>query len=342
MRILIVVANGALISLLVLGATVALAEDFQRITSAESNGPSLALEAKVPLGEVSGRIDHMAIDPRRQRLFIAELGNNTVRVLDIKERKAIHVIEGLKEPQGVAYVPSNDTLYVANAGDGSVRIFRADNFEPVGRVDLGADADNIRVDVASNRVFVGYGNGGLAVIDPVTATKTANISLKAHPESFQLAGSSTQIFVNVPGKREIAVVDRVTGRQTASWVLKRGGNFPMALDEESQNVVVAFRSPAGFGVFSARDGASVANVEMCGDADDVFIDAKRHRAYVSCGDGFLDTFSTDRGAYRRLAHTATAAGARTSLFVPELDRLFLAVRASAGEPAAVWIYRSTP
>ena len=309
--------------------------------SAEPTGP-LTLEAKIPLGVVSGRIDHMAIDLRRQRLFVAELGNNTVRVLDLTERKPIHVISGLKEPQGVAYVASNDTLYVANAGDGSVRIFRADNYEPAGRVDLGDDADNIRVDVAGNRVVVGYGNGALAVIDPATKTKKANISLKAHPESFQLAGSSTKVFVNVPQKKEIAVVDRVSGRQITSWPVTQAENFPMALDEESQHVVVAFRSPAALGAFSMRDGASVANVETCGDADDVFIDAKRRRAYVSCGSGLLDTFDTDRGTYTRLAPTATAAGARTSLLVPELDRLFVAVRASAGEPAAIWIYRPTP
>ena len=87
----------------------------------------MTLEAKIPLGDVSGRIDHMAIDPKRQRLFVAELGNNTVGVVDLKERKVVHVITGLKEPQGVAYVPSSDMIYVANAGDGSVRIFRADN-----------------------------------------------------------------------------------------------------------------------------------------------------------------------------------------------------------------------
>src|SRR5712675_1549434 len=132
----------------------------------ESVEPALMLEAKVHLGDVSGRIDHMAIDPKRQRLFVAELGNNTVGVVDLKERKVVHVIAGLKEPQGVAYVPSSDMLYVANAGDGA-----------------------------------------LAVIDPATAGKTATIPLKAHPESFQLARSSAQIFVNVPQKREIAVVD---------------------------------------------------------------------------------------------------------------------------------------
>src|SRR4051812_44065442 len=177
-----------------------------RAEPAEPAEPALILEAKILLGDVSGRIDHMAIDPKRQRLFVAELGNNTVGVVDLKERKVVHVIAGLKEPQGVAYVPSSDMLYVANAGDGSVRFFRADNFEPSGQIDLGEDADNIRVDVASNRVFVGYGNGGLAEIDPATVKKVSTIPLKAHPESFQLT-RSTRIFVNVPQKREIAVVD---------------------------------------------------------------------------------------------------------------------------------------
>jgi YVTN family beta-propeller protein len=309
---------------------------------AASVEPALTLEAKVPLGNVSGRIDHMAIDPKRQRLFVAELGNNTVGVVDLKERKVVHVVAGLKEPQGVAYVASSDTLYVANAGDGSVRIFRADNYEPAGRIDLGEDADNIRVDPASNRVFVGYGNGALAVIDPATASKIAGISLKAHPESFQLARSAAQIFVNVPQKREIAVADRNTGKQIVSWPLKSGGNFPMALDDDSQHVMVAFRSPSRLGVFSAGDGSAVANVESCGDADDVFVDPKRHRVYMSCGSGSLDVFDTEKAVYRRVARVATVSGARTSLFVPELDRLFVAVRASGGAPAAIWIYRATP
>jgi DNA-binding beta-propeller fold protein YncE len=311
-------------------------------TLAETVKPALQLESKIRLGDVSGRIDHIAIDLNRHRIFVAELGNNTVEVVDLNERKVIHVFRGLKEPQGVAYVPSSDMLYVANAGDGSVRIFRADNFEPDGQIDLGDDADNIRVDMVSNRVIIGYGNGALAVIDPATRRKVSDISLKAHPEGFQLARSSAQIFVNVPQKREIAVVDLASGKQTASWALKSAENFPMAFDDENQHVVVAFRSPPRLGVFSARGGTSVANVEACGDADDVFIDTKRHRAYVSCGSGFLDVFDTQGATYRRVAHIPTVSGARTSLFVSELDRLLLAVRASAGEPAAIWIYRPTP
>jgi hypothetical protein len=180
------------------------------------------------------------------------------------------------------------------------------------------------------------------VIDPATASKTSTIPLKAHPEGFQLARSSSQIFINVPQKREISVVDRNAGKQTASWPLKSGGNFPMALDDDSQHVVVAFRSPATLGVFSARDGTPIANVDSCGDADDVFIDAKRHRVYMSCGSGALDVFDTEKAAYRRVARIPTVSGARTSLFVPKLDRLFLAVRANGGAPAAIWIYRVTP
>ena len=101
----------------------------------------LQLEAKVPLGAVSGRIDHMAIDLDRRRLFVAELGNDSVGIVDLNAKKVIHRISGLKEPQGVAYVKTNDLLYVANGGDGSVRYFAGPNYSPAGRIDLGADAD---------------------------------------------------------------------------------------------------------------------------------------------------------------------------------------------------------
>src|SRR5258708_7821570 len=144
----------------------------------QAPSPSLMqLESKIPLGDVSGRIDHLAIDLSRRRLFVAELGNNTVSVVDLNEKKVQHVITGLKEPQGVGYVPSSDTLFVANAGDGSVLLFRGADYEAAGRIELGDDADNIRVDIASNRAFVGYGNGALAVIDPATNGKIADIPL---------------------------------------------------------------------------------------------------------------------------------------------------------------------
>lgn len=302
----------------------------------------LQLEAKIPLGNVSNRIDHMAVDVRRHRLFVAELGNNTVGVVDLDARKVVHRISGLSEPQGIAYVASNDSLYVANGGDGSVRIFRGANYAPAGHIDLGEDADNIRVDTAANRLLVGYGNGAIAVVGLPSNSKGKDFALRAHPESFQLDSAKPRIFVNIPNVRSIAVLDSHTGEQRSNWSMKYGANFAMALDHERQRVLVVFRRPAKFVAFSEETGATVGEADTCGDADDLFLDQKRNRVYVSCGAGFLDVLAAQEPAYARLARIPTVGGARTALFVSEIDRLLLGVRARFGEPASIWVYRAAP
>jgi YVTN family beta-propeller protein len=303
----------------------------------------LQLEAKIPLGAVSGRIDHMAIDLARRRLFVAELGNDSVGVVDLDTQKVIHRISGLKEPQGVAYVRTNDLLYVANGGDGSVRFFGGADYSPTGRIDLGADADNIRVDMGANRLLVGYGSGAIAVIDLRDNGRIFSFDLRAHPESFQLDTSSRQIFVNLPNARAIAVLNESTGKEGAVWPVRHGGNFPMALDPERHRVLVAFRNPAKLAAFDWQIGGVVSEVDICGDADDLFLDRKRDRVYVTCGAGFIDILSADDDTnYSRQARISTVSGARTGLFVPEIDRLLLAVRSHAKEPAAIWVYRTIP
>src|SRR5262249_52209738 len=132
---------------------------------AQSRDAALQIETKIPLGNVRGRIDHMAADVDRRRLFVAELGNNTVGVVDSGQSKVLQVLDGLKEPQGVGYLPSTDTLYVANGGDGSLRLYQGPSYTKNGRIDFGNDADNVRVDQSRQHVVVGYGDGALAVID---------------------------------------------------------------------------------------------------------------------------------------------------------------------------------
>jgi YVTN family beta-propeller protein len=285
----------------------------------------------------------MAVDLLHQHLFVAELGNNSVGIIDLKTSKVLRRITGLREPQGVGYVPLTDMLYVANAGDGSVRLFQGTDFKETGRIELGDDADNVRVDPSARRAFVGYGKGALAVIDTERNVKIADIALDGHPESFRLESGGSRIFVNVPDARAVEVVDRDTGKMLAKWgtgALR--GNFAMALDDASRQVIVVFRNPATLVAFSMRDGENVTSASTCGDVDDVFADAQRHRIYVSCGEGFLDVFEPQEAAYRRIGHIPTVSGARTSLYVPELDRLFLAVRASSGQPAEIWVYRPSP
>jgi DNA-binding beta-propeller fold protein YncE len=303
---------------------------------------ALQLEMKIPLETVKGRIDHMAVDAAHGRLFVAELGNDSVAVVDINAHKLLRVISGLKEPQGVGYVASTDTLYVANARDGSVQLFRGDQYAPAGAIKLGGDADNVRLDATTGRLFVGYGNGALAVIDPADNRKLADIPLDGHPESFQLAPGGARIYVNVPSTESIAVIDVAAGKPIARWPTQgMNGNFAMALDD-GQKVVVAFRKPARLVAFSTIDSGIVASIDTCGDVDDVFVDAKRQRIYVSCGEGFVDVIDKASPPYRRVSRMPTVAGARTSLFVPELDRLFVAVRATGAEPAAIWVFRPVP
>src|SRR5438874_5132646 len=214
----------------------------------------LVLESKIPLGEVKGRIDHLAVDAARQRLYIAELGNDSVGVVDLKARKLLRTLYGFREPQGIAYEPSTDTVYVAHAGDGSVRVLRADDLTLLQRIDLGDDADNIRIDVPRERVLVGYGKCSLAVIDPSSRKQVADIRLKAHPETFQIDGSGTRAFVNEWDARQIEVVDLVKGEAVGTFPTQgHQANFPMAVDRETHRVLVAFRNPARLLVLSTAD-----------------------------------------------------------------------------------------
>jgi hypothetical protein len=303
----------------------------------------LVLERTMALKGVTGRIDHLAVDLARKRLFVAELGNGTVDVIDLAVGTVIRRIEGLREPQGLAYAPAADVLAVASAGDGSVRLFRGTELSPDGTVDLGNDADNIRLDVRTGNLVVGYGSGGLAVIDPTNASLISRIPLPAHPEGFQLDPDNHRAFVNMPDARQIAVVDMDGGRQTASWRMPDlRANFPMALDVAHAMVAVVFRNPAHLVIFDVNTGKPTSNLMTCGDADDVFFDAKRRRVYVSCGDGNVDAWRQDGSTYRRLNLLKSASGARTSLFVPDLDRLFVAARAGyfgLGSDAAILVLR---
>ena len=182
---------------------------------AQAPGPPLALDTKIALGAVTGRIDHLAVDLKRRQLFVAELGNDSLGVVNIAARKMRSTMPGLKEPQGIGYEPSVDIVYVANAGDGSVRLLWAEDLTSKGRIELGDDADNVRIDTARHRMVVGYGKGALAVIDPKSRAKIADIPLKAHPEGFQIDEGAARAFVNLPDAGQIAVVDLEKGQAVA-------------------------------------------------------------------------------------------------------------------------------
>ena len=185
--------------------------------------------------------------------------------------------------------------------------------------------------------------GGLAILDPVRRAVAASIPMPGHPESFRIQGG--RAYVNVPDAARIVVADMATGREIASWPTPGARwNFPMALDPAGRVLAVVFRLPGRLRLIEPQSGRTLADMAACGDADDVFFDDRRHRLYVICGSGETDVIQADAAGpgYRRIGGAATRAGARTGLFAPEQDRLYVAARASGSQPAAILIYRPAP
>jgi len=293
----------------------------------------------VPLPGVKGRIDHLAADVYHGRLFVAALGSNSVEVVDVRKNAVLSSIAGLAEPQGVTYLESVNRLFVANGGDGTLRAYDGSTMKPLSSLRLGSDADNIRLEAKRNRIYVGYGDGALAVLD-AGGKRLADIPLRAHPESFQLAGKQEKLFVNLPGVHSIAVVDGDKYKVMAEWPVKDGSeNFPMALDEANKRIFVVCRRPARLLVLDMDSGLVLARLPTVGDADDIFYDPIHARLYVTGGEGRIAVYAQQSAdGYMQIGEIATVAGARTSLFVPEWNRLFVAVREFGGHPAEIRIY----
>jgi hypothetical protein len=289
----------------------------------------LRLVRTIALPAVRGRIDHMSLDEDHNRLFVAELGNGSVDAVDLATGTVAGRITGLHEPQGLAWLPERQEIVVA-CGDGSVRFYRGADLKEVADVQLGDDADNIRVDERNGNLVVGYGAGALAVIDPSAHRQLRQLRLPAHPEAFALVGS--RVFVNVPQAHAVLVGDLDQPR-----IIKRLGtgfhsaNYPMASDTASARIAVAFRLPGAVSVLNAKSGETIFAVSTCGDADDIYFNAKR--LLVVCGDGSVALIAA--ASPHRAVLVGTRRGARTGLFAPDRNRLFVAVPAH-GSPAEVW------
>ena len=299
----------------------------------------IVLASKIILPGVSGRIDHMAYDSVNHLAFVAAVGNNTVEVVDLKTEKVVHTIPGLHEPQGIVYIQSLKKIVVANGDNGDCIFFDATTYAPVGTVHLKNDADNVRYDNASHLLYVGYGSGAIAVIDPAAMKVVSNIPLDEHPESFQLAKKQDRIYINVPDANEIEVAQLSANRVIAKWKnINASSNLPMALDEQSNRLFVGCRNRPRLRVVNAQTGKDMFVAKCSDDADDVFYDVRQDLVLVSGGEGFIDIFRANDKELVQINHIATSDGARTSLLLASDKKFLLAVPKRGGSPAALWVY----
>lgn len=304
----------------------------------------LTFAGSIRLPGVEGRIDHMAVDLPGERLFVAALGNDSLEVVDLRSSSVVHSIRGLSEPQGVAFIRESNKLYVANGGTGQCDVYDGSSFALLKRIDLGGDADNMHYAAASRQLVVSAGSN-LSLIDTTTDTVVGRIDLPGHPEGFALEQNGPKVFANVPMSRgRLFVVDRARDATVDQWPVSAlftnlFSNFPLSLDETDRLLFVGTRAPARLKVMDADRGRAVADIRIDGDPDDIFYDAKRRAVYVSCGAGYIDIIAQlapDR--YGPVNRVPTAEGARTSLWVPEQDRLYVAVPHRGNQRAEVRIY----
>jgi len=299
---------------------------------------ALSLKTRIPLPNVKGRLDHSGVDVKGQRLFVAAVGNNTLEVIDLKSGQRVRTIADLEEPQGVYYDASSNRLFVACGGNGVTNVYDGTTFKLVATYKFPDDADNIRYDARGKQVIVGYagakqlrkreeGTGGLGYLD-MNGKLIREVVIDAHPESFRLEEKGTRIFVNVPDKQEIEVVDAAKGTILARWpVTSAKNNFPMSLDEAHHRLFVGAWMPPRLLVFDTESGKQVASGEIAGNTDDLFYDANKGRIYVLTSQGFLDVFQQkDPDHYDRIARYPTPPGTQTGLFVPEWGTLFAGVQ----------------
>jgi DNA-binding beta-propeller fold protein YncE len=306
--------------------------------------PPLILTATVPLEGVKGRFDHFASG--KGKVFVSGLGNNSVEVIDLFQGTRSHEITGVPNPQGVAFSPETNKLFVASE-KGKLYIYDGDSYKLLATLDFDGGADNLRYDAATKRVYVGCGdnekNSAIAAVDAMTNKRLDEVyKLGGEPESFQLEKNGPNIYVNVPDMKQIVVINRTT-KELTRWPVTVAQNFPMALDEADHRVIVGTREPATLSVFDTATGKMVASVPTVQDTDDLYYSAERKRVYVPGRAGSIWVYQqTDPDHYNVISKIPTVVGAGTAGYFGRqgkgFDRFYLAVSAGANTNAEIRIY----
>lgn len=320
------------------------------LAQARPNTEPLRLVATIALPHVQGRIDHFSVDIPGRRLLISALGNHSVEVVDIRHEKWLRSLSGVQEPQGEYYANALGKLFTADGRAGDVRVYRGSDWRLLSTVklDLGPDAE--AYDPATRRLYVGYGGedagknyGEIGIINAVTDTHMGDIRTSAHPGTILVAQPGRTFFITVPKTHEISQIEARSGRIVATWKSETGSPVSLALDRRHARLFVGTRNPAQIEVFDSQTHRLITILPSVGLMDGLFYDALHHRIYASGGQGYVAVYrQLSPNRYLEIAKIPTGPNARTSLWVRQLDRYYVAVPESGARGARVLVFQPAP
>ena len=322
-------------------------------TYAQDHAP-LRLVQTIPMPNVKGRIDHMDVDVKGKRLFVAGLENGSLEVVDLQAGKWLKSIPGFKKTQGVAYVPSLNKVFVASGDDGMLRVFRADTLDLLDAIKLDLGPNRVAYDPHTQLLYVGYGGkdagkdyGEVGIIDAKTDKHLGDVKVEAHPAELLLDESGKTLFVFVSAASKVQVVDTKKRRVVSTWPVSSQRNGDGAFDEKTHRLFIGTRTPPRMIVMDSQAGKEVANLPTVEGMDGVYFDGEHKRVYVSGGRdsdvGYIFAYQQkDADHYETIGKIPTKSGAGTSFWSPELNRYYVAAPAHENEGAAILVFEPEP
>jgi len=318
--------------------------------SQEGAKQPLRLVQTIPLPNVKGRLDHMDVDVKGKRLFVAGLENGTFEVVDLRAGKWVRSIPGFKKAQGALFVAGLNKLFLASGDDGMVRVFRGDTLELLDSIHLEPGPNRVVYEPKAKLVYVGYGGkdagkdyGEVGIIDAQTDKEVGDIKVVAHPSEILLDNDGKTLFVFVSVASKLQVIDTNKREVLSTWpvISERPGDA--AFDESTSRLFIGTRTPAEMVAMDSKSGKEISHLPTPESMDGVYFDAARKRVYVSGGRdlqiGFAYAYQqNDADHYEMIGKVPTRAGAGTSFWSPELDRYYVAAPATDKEEAAILVY----
>jgi hypothetical protein len=317
--------------------------------SQEGGKEPLRLVQTIPLPNVKGRLDHIDVDVKGKRLFVAGLENGTFEVVDLQAGKWVDSIPGFKKAQGALFVPELNKLFLASGDDGMLRIFRGDTLELLDSIRLEPGPNRVVYEPKSKLVYVGYGGkdagkdyGEIGIIDATQDKHVGDLKVVAHPSELLLDKSGTTLFVFSSVANRLHVIDASKRQVVSTWAVTSEHPGDAAFDEATSRLFIGTRTPAEMIVMDSKSGREVAHLTTAESMDGVYFDAGRKRVYVSGGRdlsvGFAYVYQQkDADHYETIGKIPTRGGAGTSFWSPELNRYYVAAPATDKE-AAILVY----